>query len=751
MRFVVVLSVVTACYSAPSDHCGITCVDSCPGDLVCTAGVCMEADGTCTQPAQNLSAVQLGARHACVLTADSAIECWGDNASGQLGNNTTVASSTAVRAGDSGIVWTALAVGGEHTCGIHDGVVACWGENGMGQAAASPGTAILKPTAVAFGNGVPELDQIAAGSTETCAIGAGQLWCWGANLPPTQIGAMTTWQAVSVGFDHACGLDAGGQAWCWGDNAHHQISGDATATYATPLMIGPASQIVAGEGSTCAITGGQLSCWGRNDTMLFDGSGTDVTAPAMLGSRTDWTSIALGHQAACGIAGGDARCWGTTAVGALGDGVWQHVVAVDAVADLGAATAVRLAIPPATMSREAEFGCVLATGNVACFGDDPDGELGNGAHTQEPAPIAIAAPAGSTWSHVRSGHHHACGQTADGMTYCWGADDSGQVTGVSADPCVAGAPCSQPMPVAIPSTIAPTDLVAGGDYSCARQSGTISCWGLPQELGIGTTTTTAPSAPQPPRGAWASLYGGDTVNCGYDGSELACWGDFLGPTPIKETIASSDTINSVAGGDGFVCVAIGATQARACWGANNLHQLGDGTTTNSSGPTVLFAGTVAKLAAAKDHICSLLPNGAITCWGSNNFGESNHSTLGVASDAGSSVGNIDTCTDVAVGGDYSCAICNPHSGAMPRPFCWGSNVRLQLGRGASAVSLALDYRPAAVAVPTDRPWLELATGDDRACALDTTGNLYCWGNGVRGEFGNGSQGACVPTPIKLAP
>ena len=86
---------------------------------------------------QALHGVSVGFRHACALDDSGAAWCWGNNWYGELGDGTTtfpryVATPQRVAAafGGGAITFTALAAGGDHTCGIAtDNSVYCWGSN----------------------------------------------------------------------------------------------------------------------------------------------------------------------------------------------------------------------------------------------------------------------------------------------------------------------------------------------------------------------------------------------------------------------------------------------------------------------------------------------------------------------------------------------------------------------------------------------------------------------------------------------
>jgi alpha-tubulin suppressor-like RCC1 family protein len=84
--------------------------------------------------------------HTCALLSGGAVQCWGHNGNGQLGDGTTATRLTPVTAiGVSGA--TVIAAEGGHTCAlINGGAVQCWGNNNVGQL--GDGTTTLRLTAV---------------------------------------------------------------------------------------------------------------------------------------------------------------------------------------------------------------------------------------------------------------------------------------------------------------------------------------------------------------------------------------------------------------------------------------------------------------------------------------------------------------------------------------------------------------------------------------------------------------------------
>jgi alpha-tubulin suppressor-like RCC1 family protein len=74
-----------------------------------------------------------GGQHTCALDASGGVWCWGNDQSGQLGDDGAVDSAVPVRVASLASGATALAAGTAHTCALVGGRVRCWGWNVAGQ------------------------------------------------------------------------------------------------------------------------------------------------------------------------------------------------------------------------------------------------------------------------------------------------------------------------------------------------------------------------------------------------------------------------------------------------------------------------------------------------------------------------------------------------------------------------------------------------------------------------------------------
>ncbi len=211
----------------------------CWGTLLGSAGVMPTPIPGVDEP---LVAMAGGRAHACGLTADGRVLCWGEDDLGQLGDGAGIGSGEAVPVDfiADGVV-RSLAVGDDHSCAVFeaDGTqsVRCWGANGNGE------TGLLLESQVPF--------------------------------PHTAIGGLAGGEYIGVaaGAAHGCAATKAGELHCWGDNSVGQADWQSGALIPGPnavmLPFGDAPPTVAlsaGSGHTCALrSDGTLDCWGCNE------------------------------------------------------------------------------------------------------------------------------------------------------------------------------------------------------------------------------------------------------------------------------------------------------------------------------------------------------------------------------------------------------------------------------------------------------------------------------------------------------
>jgi alpha-tubulin suppressor-like RCC1 family protein len=127
-------------------------------------------------------AISAGHQFTCAVDNAGNVECWGYNQYGQLGNGSTSDSSTPVLAGGVGLGAVAIASGDESSCAaLFSGTVDCWGNNAAGQLGnGSVGGTGTSPAAV---SGFNSNGGIGSGQgMSMCALDlGGQANCWGDN------------------------------------------------------------------------------------------------------------------------------------------------------------------------------------------------------------------------------------------------------------------------------------------------------------------------------------------------------------------------------------------------------------------------------------------------------------------------------------------------------------------------------------------------------------------------------------------
>ncbi len=113
---------------------------------------------------------------------------------------------------------------------------------------------ILLLTATFQGDGrTTQLPSVSAGFYHSCGeTTAGAAYCWGgndsyfgqlgngtntnSNVPVAVTGGLT-FQSVSAGLQHSCGVTTAGTAYCWGENKHGRFGNGTETNSNVPVLV----------------------------------------------------------------------------------------------------------------------------------------------------------------------------------------------------------------------------------------------------------------------------------------------------------------------------------------------------------------------------------------------------------------------------------------------------------------------------------------------------------------------------------
>jgi len=215
-------------------------------------------DTTGVLAGKTITAISTGKNFTCAI-ADSQAYCWGGNSDGQLG--TWAANERIPLAVDtSGVLGgkavTAISTGSAHTCAVASGQAYCWGRNANGQLGNNSTTTIDVPVAVSTADALSgkTVTAISTATYNTCAVASGKAYCWGYNyygqlgnnstadsLIPVAVDTSNmlsgkTVTAISSGYSHSCVI-ADDQVYCWGSNTYGELGNSSTTSSYVPVAI----------------------------------------------------------------------------------------------------------------------------------------------------------------------------------------------------------------------------------------------------------------------------------------------------------------------------------------------------------------------------------------------------------------------------------------------------------------------------------------------------------------------------------
>lgn len=272
-----------------------------------------------------------------------------------------------------------------------DNSIYCWGWNGYyeidgtGQSQPPPGKKLLDNAVTLVGN-----------DYHCAKLKDGALQCWGypaacegdptvptySTLPHARPD-LAALDGLAIGFNYACGLE-GGSVFCCGSNEGGQL-GDGTTVDRIALLPanvhGEAASVAVGHNTNvCAVmTDGAVQCWGWNDSGQVGAGFTSgaQSTPVTVAGVTTAARVTIGDAHACALlADGTARCWGDNTYGQLGDGTTEQRLTPTVVVSPNGGEALGDILD---IQAGGTFTCALQrSGGVWCWGNNQDGQLGDG-------------------------------------------------------------------------------------------------------------------------------------------------------------------------------------------------------------------------------------------------------------------------------------------------------------------------------------------------------------------------------------
>lgn len=262
------------------------------------------------------------------------VKCWGSNAHQRLGidePDQAVMEPTQI---DSDRDFLMVGAGTTHACAVSDEhEIYCWGGNEFGQVSHQFIEEVPSPRRV---ESEMDFETVVMGFDHSCGLSdEGQVQCWGAN-EFGQLGAdpqSTTEGATDLDFDHSfvdigagnfysCGLSDDDDIVCWG-NAMYFTGVPGESLGDEPIVFeGDYESLHVGDGIVCGLDDGEIHCAGWDQDGWIAGLPlSPVQEMTSIDVSFDVEDVAVGPAYVCMLdTEGFTNCLGHDAWGVLGAG-----------------------------------------------------------------------------------------------------------------------------------------------------------------------------------------------------------------------------------------------------------------------------------------------------------------------------------------------------------------------------------------------------------------------------------------------
>ncbi|MEZ4461668.1 MAG: hypothetical protein R3E66_18480 [bacterium] len=641
-------------------------------------------------------------------------------------------------------IWKFVASGTVHTCALtQDGTAYCWGAGGnlqLGNGARdNVATPVLVQTDLKF-------TALALGSTFSCGLAEQQLFCWGELVGESSEFPVLVdegpYERIEATDDHGCGMRTDSTVRCWGENGFGQLGDGTTNDSPTPVAFAAApdenpTDFAVGDQYTCALFADRIECMGVSLTITRDDTPVreDVDLPLPAEGAT---KIFGGFRHLCVLDGEQhVQC--------IGGAEYITTERDQTVPSVFGRLRNDVALGTVALSDAAGCGIDSAK-HLQCWGANYRGRLGRGDEKND----FVGFPFGPTssdqrYQQVSGGKDHFCALTTSGDIDCWGLGTYGRL-GVNELGYT-----TTPHPIVSDRDFVEVEL--GAYHTCAREAdGTVACWGRGNYFGLGNGLVTHQKDPVTVPGINAKhlTAGGSVVCVATNTDQVACWGrdgnNMLGNGSRSDSNVP-DFLSAPAGP--VLGISVGArvgcywTQENStgniyCWGNPNIAFTG--TSGTSPAPISLTPRQdFTTVSAGENHLCAINDVNEAYCWGYNNYGQTGVVLADTSRQAPQPVlGTPNSFLAVQVGDTFTCAIDSSNE-----IWCWGDRIRVP--------GLQPDGNPfAPLKIDLPGTFQKLVGQNQTMCAITTDGEMWCFGANVMGEGGNGTLGQITnPTKVNL--
>jgi alpha-tubulin suppressor-like RCC1 family protein len=274
------------------------------------------------------------------------------------------------------------------------------------------------------------------------------------------IGTVSIEPKIAAGYWHTVAVKSDGSVWTWGNNSDGQLGTGDYITRTVPAKVTPIKSVIAvaaGDYHTLALRNdGTVWSWGYNNYgQLGDGTVNVASdTPILVKNLSGIISIAAGAGHSIALRNdGTVWAWGNNIDGQLGNGSTVNSNLPVQVSGLSGMTAISAGWLHSVALR--------SNGTVWAWGANSDGQLGNNTLiTPQTTPAQVSNLSGVTA--IAAGGYHTVSLKSDSTVWTWGKNDNGQLGN--------GTIFQSSLPVEAMALNGVTAIAAGGAYTVALKS-----------------------------------------------------------------------------------------------------------------------------------------------------------------------------------------------------------------------------------------------------------------------------------------